>query len=258
MKPTRPTLIIVGHGSSTSQSAEDAIEEHAHTLRLSPRFGQVFTYFLAGEKPLPDLPSGEIFILPFFMSDGYFVKTKVPALFGLKNFTKKTKDTALYQCDALGVDPQLSEYLLQMATQSASTHSLPPETTSVILIAHGSKNNPASADAAMLQRDRLEKIAKFLSVTIAFLEQEPSIGAALKVASMSADAVICVGLFAADGPHATLDVPEEITTWQQGASAAHKSVPPVYYEGVVGTQAEIVKLIQESVSRCAAKYAPSA
>ena len=45
-----PTLIIVGHGSSTSKSAEDAIEEHAQTLRLSPRFGHVFTYFLVGNK----------------------------------------------------------------------------------------------------------------------------------------------------------------------------------------------------------------
>jgi sirohydrochlorin ferrochelatase len=84
MIPSRPSLILIGHGSSSSKRAEIAIEEHANTLRLSPRFGAVQTYFLMDGDDKAKVPLGEVFLLPFFMSDGYFVQTKVPSLFDFK------------------------------------------------------------------------------------------------------------------------------------------------------------------------------
>ena len=249
MKPTRPSLLIIGHGSSSSKAAEDAVRKHVETLKSSNRFWQVRSYFLMQGDVAPEVPAGEVFLLPFFMSDGYFVNTKISEVFDLKDFKSETAKGTLHQCAAIGVDPELSDVLFEMAMGRAIANAFDPLETAVVLIAHGSEKNDASFKAALMQRDKLDLRGAFKSVDAAFLEQEPSISKVLQRVSENGRRVICLGLFASDGPHASEDVPAEINEWIQNQSSGFFQV---YYEGPVGNRPEIVKLIQDSVSRCAA------
>ncbi len=253
MIPSRPSLILIGHGSSSSKRAKVAIEEHANTLRLSPRFGTVQTYFLMDEGRKPEIPLGEVFLLPFFMSDGYFVQTKVPSLFNLVNFQRLDENFQIYQCDALGVDQELAQILNKMAQEVRIQNELDEANTAVVLIAHGSQKNPASARAARLQCEQFVKLSNYAFVDVAFLEQEPSISQCLDTLSGKAENVICLGLFAADGPHAIEDVPAEIQCWQKRNVKVQSASLNIFYKGAVGVRSEVVKLIQDSVSRRANK-----
>jgi sirohydrochlorin ferrochelatase len=121
------------------------------------------------------------------------------------------------------------------------------------LIAHGSQKNPASAAAARLQKDQFLKLSKFSSVDVAFLEQEPTISQSLEKLVGKVENIICLGLFAAEGPHATEDVPAEIDDWQHRNQKAQGPNLKVFYKGAVGVRSEVVKLIQDSVSRRASR-----
>lgn len=81
MLPTRPSVLIIAHGSSVSEEAHEVAERHAITLRQSKRYGTVKVCFIVELDKMPDMPNGEIFLLPFFMSGGIFVKKRFPIYF---------------------------------------------------------------------------------------------------------------------------------------------------------------------------------
>lgn len=248
MKPSRPSLIIVGHGSSQSEGAEVAVRAHAAALRQSNRFGQVLTHFLKQDKMPDPLPEGEVFILPFFMSDGYFVKTKIPEIFELQDFERHEQGRDIYQCDAIGVDPGLTDLMVQMIDEELQEFGRDPKECAVLLAAHGSAKNSASANAARLQAERLLNVEKVEHVEVAFLEEMPSIAQSLDQLGQDFDIILVIGLFASEGPHAMEDVPNEIMAWQKSQKSADDQ-PLIHYSGVVGTRYEILKLIQLSISR---------
>ncbi|WP_169566039.1 CbiX/SirB N-terminal domain-containing protein [Sneathiella limimaris] len=251
MQPSRPSLLIIGHGSSVSKTAEEAAIEHAKTLSLSHRFGTIQTYFLKAGSDLPELPEGEIFLLPFFMSDGFFVKQRIPSVFSLKDGQRIEADRQLYMCDAFGVDPELAMILKSMALERLRNLKLEPSETAVLLIAHGSGKSSASEEAARLQQSALANISAFGAVDVAFLEQNPTIADGLDRLAGRFATIICLGLFAGGGPHANQDVPTEIADWQKSDTGSKAGVA-VFYEGAVGERAEVVRLIQDSISRRAA------
>jgi len=247
MKPTRPSLVIIGHGSSSSGEAEEAVLAHAETLRLSNRFGSVLTHFLTRGAEIPELPEGEVFLLPFFMSGGFFVNIKIPDLFNLEGLELHEETRTLYQCEALGLDPELSDILQSMAQEICRDMGKPASEVEIVLVAHGSSKSSASSEAAELQVRALREKRRFGSVSNAYLEESPHIASVVKTLLEEGRNVVCLGLFAADGPHAVDDVPEEINR------AIEKCRPEmggsVHYAGVVGTRPEVVRLIQDSISR---------
>ncbi len=250
MKPSRPSLLIIGHGSSESQEAEKAVREHAVTLRQSNRYGSVDVQFLKGRTIEAELPEGEVFLLPFFMSDGYFVSNTIPRLFDLREGEKKDDQRHILLCDAVGVDPTLSEILETMALEICAKERYHPENVTLLLAAHGSAKSKASGDAARLQQDALGQRSDFKKVVCVFLEEEPELSSWLQGERVEASPVIVLGLFAAEGPHAMEDVPEQIRKGQNGFRRLRGVKPgEVHYTGVVGTRPEIVRLIQQSISR---------
>jgi len=250
--PSRPSLILVGHGSSTSQAAEQAVQEHALTLRQSQRFGKILTYFIQQGADLPELPKGEVFILPFFMSEGFFVRRKIPELFGLKNRERIEGGRHLILCDAIGVDPELADIITISVDEKVRELDKVSSQTSVLLVAHGSSKNGASREAALFQRDRIRAKKKFRDVDLALLEEPPSIIEILKkIESQKSQDVVIVGLFSANGPHAAEDVPETLVAYKQGGAGAKDL--KTFYIGAVGVRGEIVRLIQNSISRRAAE-----
>lgn len=248
MSPSRPSVIIIAHGSSRSDGAQEAAMEHALTLRQSNRYGTVDFFFLARDQAIPDLPSGEIFLLPFFMSNGYFVTRRIPELFNLTDGRRIGGGRRLFQCEALGTDPELAGILSAMVRDICRENSYRMADVHVVLVAHGSEKSCASADAAYLQQRAVEARGEFGDVSVAFLSQSPFLDEWLAAISENGPPLVLVGLFAAEGPHAAEDVPGAIENWRKKLASARA----VHYAGAVGARPEIVRLIQQSISRRAA------
>lgn len=251
MKTSRPSVIIVAHGSTVSAEAHEAATQHAVTLRQSHRYGVVQTCFLAASDQPRLLPQGEIFLLPFFMSNGYFVTIRIPELFGLEKGMRFEPDRKIYQCDALGVDPELAKLIVTMVREICEEKFYAPSAVHVVLVAHGSSKSNASFEATRLQQAALEATGSFGCVSSVFLNQAPSLEEWLNQRVQDDIPLILVGLFAAEGPHATEDVPAAIEKRRREGGPRDK----IHYAGAVGTRPEIVKLIQHSISRCAATVA---
>ncbi len=250
MLPTRPSVLIVAHGSSVSDDAQEAAKQHALTLQQSNRYGKIDVCFLVKDHSPPKLPSGEVFLLPFFMSNGYFVTRRIPELFELKDGRRICADRQLYQCDALGIDPELAGIISSMARDVCAEQGYAPADIHLGLVAHGSEKSTASAEATYLQQKAIDSVQEFAHVSAAFLNEAPFLGQWLQDQPEDGPPLVLIGLFAAEGPHATEDVPGAIAKWQEETG----STLPAHYAGAVGTRPEIVRLIQQSISRCAIKF----
>ncbi|MZR29060.1 CbiX/SirB N-terminal domain-containing protein [Sneathiella litorea] len=250
MPPTRPSVMIVAHGSSVSEDAQDAARQHALTLQQSNRYGRVDICFLVRGHTPPYLPSGEIFLLPFFMSNGYFVTQRIPELFELEEGYRIEPERKVLLCDALGIDPELAGIISTMAGDVCHEQGYSPSGIHLVLVAHGSEKSTASAEATFLQQQAVDRRGEFAKVSSTFLNQSPHLEEWLCEQPEKGPPIVLIGLFAADGPHASEDVPGAISTWRHRTG----SKLPVHYAGAIGTRPEIVRLIQQSISRCAAKF----
>ena len=252
MLPTRPSVMIIAHGSSVSEDAHEVAEQHALTLRQSKRYGSVKVCFIVELDKMPDMPNGEIFLLPFFMSGGFFVNKKIPSLFRLIDGRRIEHERIILQCDALGLDPELSGIIINMGLEACEQMSQNPENIHLVLVAHGSEKSTASAEATHLQQLAVEKGSVFGEVSSVFLNEEPELAQWLISHSDDVRPKILIGLFAAEGPHAMEDVPA-------GIRRAKDAIPrsqTIQYAGIVGARPEIVKLVQDSITRCAATNGP--
>lgn len=245
-QPSRPSVLIVGHGSTVSLEAQAAARLHAKTLSLTNCFEHVVVHFLTSEDPVPDLPAGDVFLLPFFMSEGYFVTTKISEIFGLEKLERHGVDQHIYQCPAIGVDPMLATILTKMVEECCSNEGCITADVDIVLLAHGSSQSPASREATKAQEALLRKSESYNSVSSAFLEEEPSLQSLVRERGKSRKPLIVLGHFAAEGPHAMIDVPtaiEELRKDKRGQDLE------IHYAGVVGVRPEIVTLIEQSILR---------
>ncbi|MAZ01952.1 MAG: hypothetical protein CMN56_02330 [Sneathiella sp.] len=249
MPSLRPSVIIVAHGSRASDSAQEAATQHATMLRQCNRYELVDVCFLAQDKSPPVLPEGKVFLFPFFMSNGYFVSSRIPELFELEVGKRIESRQQLYMCDPLGTDPELAAIIVTMAREICCDHQYMPKEVQLVLAAHGSEKSPASAKAAYLQQQAVKDRDDFADVFVAFLSQAPRLDEILSACHDDGKPVIVVGLFAADGPHAAEDVPGVISEWRQHARSGRS----IHYAGAVGPRPEITDLIQQSISICAAR-----
>lgn len=104
------------------------------------------------------------------------------------------------------------------------------------LTAHGSPSDPASRQAAEALARRLARDGNWLAVQTAFLEEAPVLADA--VAALRHPAVV-LGLFAADGGHAVLDVTEALT----------RAARPTRYTGALGADAGIPDVVLGILAR---------
>ena len=76
-------LLLVAHGSDRYADAARGLEAHAAALRARARFTEVAVGVLSGTPAAADalarLTAEAVHVVPFFMEDGYFTRTAIPA-----------------------------------------------------------------------------------------------------------------------------------------------------------------------------------
>ena len=116
--------------------------------------------------------SAKIYVVPVFISEGYFTQTVIPRELELQGRMTIRDGKEIYYCDPVGSHPRMTEVLLHRARQVAPD--VPAGLTSLFIVGHGTDLNDNSAKAAKEQAARIRAIGDYAQVVSSYMEESPS------------------------------------------------------------------------------------
>lgn len=213
-------LLLVGHGGLLGADADEPVRQHSATLRRRGLFGQVVEGFLKRQphvsRAMQAVTAGRVFIVPLFISEGYFSEQVVPRELGLR-----TEDAAsfrrvqrrggqmLFYCAAVGTHPRLADVILNRAREVVARHPFPrapkPADLALCLAGHGTPRDERSRQAIEQQAGRIRALNQYAEVHALFLDETPRIGDCYTLAR--ARNLVVVPCFINAGLHTRQDLP---------------------------------------------------
>ena len=137
----------------------------------------------------------EIYVVPHFISEGYFTPKVIPRELGLAGPITRRNGKTIQYCEPIGSHPRMTDLLLQQVTRIAPD--IPLAQTTPLVAAHGTGLNENSAVVA-------KKLAKEIGfrnlcgqVLAVNLEEEPLISD--RPSFVSFPYVVVIPFFIADG-----------------------------------------------------------
>src|SRR6201984_1889713 len=120
-------LLIVAHGSTVNPDSSAPTLAHAAEIRRRKIFADVECAFWKEEPSLRDAvflfdheSIREVYVVPNFISEGYFTQTVVPRELELNGRTTKRPNGQIWKyCDPVGNHPAMTELLLRGASEIA-------------------------------------------------------------------------------------------------------------------------------------------
>jgi sirohydrochlorin cobaltochelatase len=204
-------LLIVAHGSTVNPDSSAPTLAHAAEIRRRKVFADVGCGFWKEEPSLRDAiflfdpePIREVYVVPNFISEGYFTQTVVPRELGLDGrITKRSNGQVWKYCEPVGNHPMMTELLLKRAREVAP--SADPAGTSLLIVAHGTDLNENSAVAAKREAERIRALGKYASVLNVYMEEPPLVSDWRTLTKTRS--VVVVPFFISDGLHSYEDIP---------------------------------------------------
>ena len=217
-------LVIVGHGSTTNPDSGKPTRLLVETLRARGVFDEVLCCFWKEEPPireiLREISSSRLYVVPNFISEGYFTRTVIPRELGLDGRITRRGGRIIRYCDPVGSHPSMTAVLLKRAREIAPE--LSPAETSLLIVGHGTKLNENSAKAVQKQVNLIAAQGLYAEVHPAFMEEPPFLG---DWASMTTQQqVIILPYFISDGLHSTQDIPVLLGIAHERGSSENPSV----------------------------------
>jgi sirohydrochlorin cobaltochelatase len=218
-------LLIVAHGSTVNPDSSAPTLAHAAEIRCRKVFADVGCAFWKEEPSLRDAlflfdPESvrEVYVVPNFISEGYFTQTVVPRELELNGrITKRSNGQIWKYCEPVGNHPMMTELLLQRAREVATD--VDPAETSLLIVAHGTDLNENSAVAAKREAGKIRALGKYGAVLNAYMEEPPLVSDWQKLTSTPN--VVVVPFFISDGLHSYEDIPRLLgITDERSASAS--------------------------------------
>ena len=204
-------LLIVAHGSTVNPDSSAPTLAHAAEIRRRKIFADVESAFWKEEPSLRDAkflfdPESirEVYVVPNFISEGYFTQTVVPRELELSGPTTKRPSGQMWNyCEPVGNHPMMTELLLKRAREVAP-EAVPAE-TSLLIVAHGTDLNENSAVAAKREAEKIRALGKYAAVLNVYMEEPPLVSDWQK--STETPNVVVVPFFISDGLHSYEDIP---------------------------------------------------
>src|SRR5437667_9002198 len=140
MAPKNKTsLLIVGHGSTVNPDSSGPTLAHAAEIRRRKVFAEVECAFWKEEPSLRDAlflfdpeTIREVYVVPNFISEGYFTQTVIPRELKLNGRITERGDGQTWKyCEPVGNHPLMTELLVQRAHEIAPGA---PEAETTLLI----------------------------------------------------------------------------------------------------------------------------
>jgi sirohydrochlorin cobaltochelatase len=204
-------LLIVAHGSTVNPDSSAPTLTHAATIRQREVFADVECAFWKEEPSLRDAlflfdseAIREVYVVPNFISEGYFTQTVVPRELELNGrITKRSNGQIWRYCEPVGNHPLMTELLLKRARYVAPNAA--PAETSFLIVAHGTDLNENSAVAAKREAERIRALGKYAAVLNVYMEEPPLVSDWRKLTETPN--VVVVPFFISDGLHSYEDIP---------------------------------------------------
>ena len=202
------------------------------------------------------IDSDEVYVVPDFISEGYFTQDVIPREFQLTGPTTLVRGKTFHYCLPVGVHRSMTDLILARAREVAP--GIDPAETTLIITGHGTGLNQNSTKAI---RDQVDLIAAsgagYAAVLDAYMEEPPFI-AEWDQMSPSPN-VIVVPFFISDGLHSYQDIPVLIGIESEvGAAASQREVfrhnphalreKTLYYSSAIGTERLLADVILDQIS----------
>jgi len=256
-------LVIVGHGSTVNPDSSTPTLEHAREIRKRGLFAEVACCFWKEQPSLRDIlrntESPIVYVVPNFISEGYFTQTVIPRELGLEGKTTFLNGRKILYCEPVGNHPQMTDALLRRASEVAP--GVLPSETSLLIVGHGTGLNDNSAKAAKDQVAKIRAIGLYAQVEAAYMEEPPLIAGWDQISTQPN--VVTVPFFIADGLHSYQDIPVLLGIRNEiGPSASQAGVflenphhlrgKTLYYSSAIGTEPGMVDVIIDQAKKAAA------
>jgi sirohydrochlorin cobaltochelatase len=260
-------LLIVGHGSTVNPDSSAPTLVHAAEIRRRKLFAEVGCAFWKEEPSLPDTmflfdPESihEVYVVPNFISEGYFTQTVMPRELQLNGrLTKRSSGQLWKYCEPVGNHSMMTELLLKRAGEVAQDVS--PARTTLLIVAHGTDLNENSALAAKREAEKIRLLGKYAAVLNVYMEEPPLVSDWKELTKTPN--VVVVPFFISDGLHSYEDIPvllgitqERSTTTSRAArSEVFRRNPykingrALFYAPSIGTDSGFADIIIEQATK---------
>jgi sirohydrochlorin cobaltochelatase len=242
-------LLIVGHGSTVNPDSSAPTWTHAREIRRRESFGEVRCAFWKEEPSLRDArflfgdEIREVYVVPNFISEGYFTQTVIPRELELSGPITAPPDGQTWKyCEPVGSNPRVTELLLRRARDVTASGS----DTSVLIVAHGTELNDNSAVAAKREADKIRAHGEFAEVLNVYMEEPPLVSDWVKLTRTRN--VVVVPFFISDGLHSYEDIPQLLGIPANTGGAHELRGRTLYYTSAIGTESGFADLIVEQVA----------
>ena len=253
-------LLIVGHGSTVNPDSSAPSLAQAAAIRERGVFREVGCCFWKEEPSLrdallffdePDIR--EVYVVPNFISEGYFTQTVIPRELELKGrLTTRPGGQIWKYCEPVGNHSAMTELLLRRAREVAP--GVPPTKTTLLIVGHGTALNDNSAIAAKREVEKIRILGHYGSVQNAYMEEAPLISDWMHLTNTPN--VVVVPFFISDGLHSYQDIPVMLGI-EPGltAAASQRGIfrrnphqlhgRALYYASAIGTEPQFAEIIVE-------------
>lgn len=274
-------LVLVGHGSTLNAESSAPTYQHADELRRRKLFAQVLECFWKQEPSICAVLRGvfapRVFVVPLFISEGYFTEEVIPRELGLrtneqKDFPRVQKrgNQMLHYCGPVGTHDSMTDVLLARARDIVerfpSTAAPVPKETALFIAGHGTGSNENSRKAIERQVELIRAKDLYAEVYAVFMEEEPRIGDCYRLARSKN--IVMVPFFISDGLHSYEDIPVMLGEPEEAVQSRFKRGEPtwlnptekngklVWYAPSIGNEPHIADVVLERVREAQAWVAP--
>jgi sirohydrochlorin cobaltochelatase len=265
-------LVVLGHGTTLNAESAAPVLQHAAELRRRRIFAEVREGFWKQEphikKVLAEISAPRIFIVPFFISEGYFSTEIIPKELGFsfpENLKLKTENSELFYCRPVGSHDLMTKVILARADEVVNQFPFPraPKNsdTTLLIAGHGTGRNANSRKAVERQVELIRDQNIYADIGAVFMEEAPFIKGCHE--TVKTKNIVMVPFFISDGLHAVEDIPvllgepERIVkerlaagqpTWRNPTERDGKFI---WYSSSIGTEPLLADVILERAREAA-------
>ncbi len=263
-------LVVLGHGTTQNAGSAAPVYQHTAELRRRKIFGAVREAFWKQEPQIKSVLAGlsgpRVFIVPLFISEGYFSDEVIPRELGFdaSRITHHASRTLVY-CGPVGTHKSMAEVILSRAKETVEKYPFPrapkPKDVTLFIAGHGTEKNENSRQAIERQVELLRALNLYGGVQAIYLEESPHIAECYSLALTKN--LVVVPFFISDGLHTQEDIPVLLgepkrvveqrlaagqPTWRNPTERNGKFV---WYSPAIGSEPHIADVILERVREAA-------
>lgn len=260
-------LVIVAHGSHLNAGSAQPTYDHADTIRETGAFDEVREGFWKEEphfrEVIRTVESDEVFVVPLFISEGYFTEQVIPRELRLEgwdpdlwdsegtdaaNVTLEAGDVdkTVHYCGPVGTHDAMTDVIVRRA-ESVTGDADVGDGFGLAVVGHGTERNENSAKAIEYHTERIRAMDRFDEVQALYMDEAPEVDDVTD--HMDAEDIVVVPLFIADGFHTQEDIPEDMgltddyrTGWDVPGDVDGQRI---WYAGAVGTEGLMADVLLE-------------